>query len=376
LSINNQGNGYTLIASVPGLTGGISNSFNIMATSRRWVQISSGGGYTCGVTTVGAAYCWGDNGFGQLGNGTATNSNTPTAVSGGHTFAAVSAGSGLNTCGLTTAGAAYCWGTGDHGELGNGTTSSSTTPVAVSGGLIFTVVGEGNSFACGLTTAGKAYCWGSNGGGMLGTGTTTSSPTPVAVAGGLIFTMVSVGYESACGVTAAGAPYCWGFNIGGTPVAGPGGLIFSSVGGGGVSNCGLTTAGAAYCWGRNENGELGNGTNISSTTPVAVSGAHTFETLSTAEGSGSCGVTTSGAAYCWGYNLDGELGNGTPTTTSRSETPVAVSGGLIFASVNGSGGTKCGVTTAGLAYCWGSNNFGELGNGTTFTGSLIPVVVP
>ena len=381
VSINNPHYGYTLTASATGVTGVTSTAFNV--TAPEWATISAGAAYTCGVTTSGTAYCWGEGGYGQLGNGTFTNSSpTPMAVSGGLTFATVSAGTSLTTCGVTTAGAAYCWGVNSEGEFGSGTATDSPTPVAVSGGLTFATVSAGTAYTCGVTTAGAAYCWGRNGFGQLGNGTTTSSTTPVAVSGGLTFVAVSAGPEATCGVTTAGAAYCWGRNGSGelgngattsstTPVAVSGGLTFAAVSAVTQSNtCGVTTAGAAYCWGVNFFGELGNGTTTSSATPVAVSGGLTFATVSAGGHFGAtCGVTTVGAAYCWGYNLEGQLGNG---TTTSSATPVAVSGGLTFAMVSAG---ACGVTTAGVAYCWGDNGAGQFGNGTT-TGSSIPVVVP
>src|SRR5437588_8882278 len=232
-----------------------------VTTGLTFAQVSAREYYACGVTTAGAAYCWGYNGDGELGNGTTTTSPTPVAVSGGLTWAAVSAGL-YHTCGVTTAGAAYCWGYNGDGELGDGTTTASTTPVAVTGGLTFAPVSGGGFSACGVTTAGAAYCWGYNGIGELGNGTTTNSATPVAVAGGLTWAAVSAGLYHTCGVT---------------------------------------TAGAAYCWGNNGNGELGDGTTTASTTPVAVTGGLTFATVS-AGGFSACGVTTAGAAYCWGFN--------------------------------------------------------------------------
>jgi len=251
-----------------------------------FAAVSAGGAHACRVTTAGAAYCWGLNGSGQLGNGTTTNSPTPVAVSGGLTFTQVSAGAGSAyfTCGVTTAGAAYCWGYNGYGQLGNGTTTTSSTPVAVAGGLTFAAVSAGLYQTCGVTTAGAAYCWGDNGGGgERGNGTFTNSTTPVAVAGGLTFAAVSAGESfNTCGVTTAGTAYCWGLNLYGelgngsftispTPVAVSGGLTFAAVSAGGAHACGVTTAGAAYCWGDKTSGELGNGgTPINTTTPVRV----------------------------------------------------------------------------------------------------------
>jgi alpha-tubulin suppressor-like RCC1 family protein len=133
----------------------------------------------------------------------------------------------------------------------------------------------------------------------------------------------------------------------------------------------VTTGGVAYCWGANS-GVLGNGTFRASTTPVAVSGGLTFAAVSAGDDH-ACGVTTAGAAYCWGGNILGELGNGTFTI---SPTPVAVSGGLTFAALSaGAGFSTCGVTTAGAAYCWGDKTYGELGNGGTVINTTPPVRV-
>jgi len=136
-SLNTVGTGYTLTAAATGLTGATSSAFNVVApVSAVVARVSAGFVHTCGVTSSGAAYCWGNNPAGELGNGTTTNSTTPVAVSGGLTFVAVSAGD-AHTCGVTPSGAAYCWGGNGYGELGNGTTTTSLRPVAVSGGLTF-----------------------------------------------------------------------------------------------------------------------------------------------------------------------------------------------------------------------------------------------
>ena len=256
----------------------------------------SGVAYNCGVTSAGAAYCLGGNSVGQLGDGTTAGNLYPVAVLGGLTFAAVSAGGestmgggiltgGLSphTCGVTTGGTAYCWGDNSSGQLGDGTTTQRTSPVAVLGGLSLVVLSAGGAHTCGVTTAGAAYCWGANSAGQLGDGTTTPRTTAVAVMGGLTFATLSAGGAHTCGVTTAGAAYCWGDNSTGalgngsvtaqaSPVAVLGGLQFAALSAGAGHTCGVTTAGAAYCWGANNWGQLGDGTATGSSVPVKVFG--------------------------------------------------------------------------------------------------------
>jgi alpha-tubulin suppressor-like RCC1 family protein len=168
--------------------------------------------HTCGLTSAGTAYCWGDNSYGQIGDGTTTQRLTPVAVQGGLVFTALTGG-GQHTCGRTSAGAAYCWGYNATGALGDGTSGPNRlTPVAVQGGLVFTALTAGFIHTCGLTSAGAAYCWGDNSYGQLGDGTGTYRLTPVAVQGGLVFTALTGGVSHTCGLTSAGAAYCWGWN--------------------------------------------------------------------------------------------------------------------------------------------------------------------
>ena len=171
-------------------------------------SVGAGRIHTCGLTVSGDAYCWGFSDFGQLGDGSTTGSLTPVLVSGGIRFSSISTKFG-HTCGVTSVGDTYCWGENFDGNLGDGTTINRLTPVLVSGGLSFASVSAGGSNTCGVTTAGDAYCWGDNFHGQLGDGTTINRLTPVLVAGGLTFVSLSAGAQT-CGVTAAGDPYCWG----------------------------------------------------------------------------------------------------------------------------------------------------------------------
>ena len=309
-----------------------------------YAEVAAGTARTCGVAADGATYCWGYNVYGQLGNGdhSGTSQATPMLVGGGVMLAAVSAAGGTDsdvgghTCGLTSAGAAWCWGFNTYGQLGLGTstgpeacigpTHCAATPVAVTGGLSFTELSAGHGHTCGITSAGAAWCWGFQLAGELGNGVAGNQPAPVAVTGGLSFVQVSAGYYHTCGVTAAGAAHCWGLNRGGqlgdgtttdrtTPVAVTGGVNFVAVASGADHTCGVTAAGAAWCWGFNGNGELGDGSTTDRLSPVAVTGGLSFAAVSGGTAH-TCGITTAGAAYCWGYNGEGELGDG-PTPRPR-----------------------------------------------------------
>jgi alpha-tubulin suppressor-like RCC1 family protein len=351
-----------------------------------WASVSAGWQFTCGLLTTGAAYCWGYNGLGRLGNGSTQPSFNPlpVAVTGGFTFSAVSAGL-MHACGVTGGGAAYCWGDNRYGALGNGLQNGfDSVPGAVTGGLTFGAVTAGYEYTCGLTREGAAYCWGWNGGGLLGTGSTADIiRVPEAVSGGLTLAAVAAGYFAhTCGLTTGGAAYCWGDNGNGqlgdgstsysvVPVAVSGGLTFAAVSAGGGHSCGLTTGGAAYCWGANGVGELGTGSTTSSLVPVPVSGGLRFSALAAGEGY-SCAITSAGAAYCWGWNDWGQLGDG--STTNRL-VPVLVTGGYTFTAVHAGYQHACGVTASGAAYCWGRGQEGQLGNGTTTTSSSVPVRV-
>ncbi|PYP50821.1 MAG: hypothetical protein DMD45_09770 [Gemmatimonadetes bacterium] len=152
-----------------------------------------------------------------------------------------------------------------------------------------------------------------------------------------------------------------------------GGLSFVSLSTGYFHTCGLTEAGAAYCWGGNFEGELGNGTTQGSATPVVVSGGLTFATITAGQWA-TCAVTKAGLGYCWGYNGYGQLGNAAaPLTLAPNPRALPVSGGLTFVSVSTGYLHTCGITTQGAAYCWGDNSEGELGDGSTM---IQPTPVP
>jgi len=378
LRVDRPGSGYTLAASSGTLVGVESAAFAIRLT---FADVSAGGGgHTCGVTRGGSGYCWGSNSVGQLGDGTTVSKRTPALVvtTAGLAFAAVNAGN-VHTCSITRSGAAYCWGFNEKGQLGDRTLTERTVPVPVFGQATFVTLSAGYDHTCGVALGGTV-CWGNNASGELGDGTRIQRTTPDLVRGLPALAAVSAGAFFTCGVTTAGAGFCWGrggsLGDGSTtfsdvPVAVSGGLTFVALSSGSLHSCGVTPTGAAYCWGYNGNGELGDGTTIDRTSPVIVAGGITFVGVSAGH-LHSCGVTSGGAAYCWGNNTSGQLGDGT-TLGRTTPTLVAAPAGVRFAVVS-AGAHSCGVTPTGAAYCWGYNRNGELGNGSMIS-SDVPVRV-
>ncbi|HTL04922.1 MAG TPA: hypothetical protein VL241_04195, partial [Gemmatimonadales bacterium] len=168
----------------------------------------------CGIDPGGAAWCWGSNGSGRLGDGTTTTRSSPAAVSGGLQFAAISAG-GAYTCAIATSGAGYCWGAGANGLLGNGTTSDQLSPALVTptpGGVLLTSISARSAHTCATTTVQTIVCWGVNTFGQLGDATNFTRLVATAVSGGLTWDQVQVGAEHSCGRATTGGIYCWGRN--------------------------------------------------------------------------------------------------------------------------------------------------------------------
>ena len=335
--------------------------------------VATGDRFTCVVTANGGVQCWGINGNGQLGDGTAVSRGTPADVTGLTSgVTAVTAGAGAHACALTLNGGVKCWGANWSGQLGDGTgVAQRPTPVDVSGltsGVV--AVTAGNSHTCALTSGGGVKCWGMNYSGQLGDGTTTDRSTPVDVTG-LTSGVVAVtgGYYHTCALTSGGAVKCWGTNWNGqlgdgtttqrtAPVDVSGLTTGVSVLATGVNHtCAVTSGGSVKCWGDY------------ALTPVEVSGLTSGVAAVSTGGNHTCAVMSSGGVKCWGLNSSGQLGDG--TTTQRT-VPVDVSGlaHAVSAVAAGSDHT-CALATDGGVQCWGSDGYGQLGVG----GNLVLVLL-
>jgi alpha-tubulin suppressor-like RCC1 family protein len=339
--------------------------------------LSAGDYHTCAVTGGSGVKCWGANDHGQLGDGTTTSRITPVNVSGLSSGVTALTAGWAHTCALTSGGGVKCWGLNNNGQLGNGTGTEHHTPVDVSGlSSGVTVLAAGYYHTCALTSGGGVKCWGNNYSGQVGDGTTTNRRTPVDVSGlSSGVTALAAGWWHTCALTGGGGVKCWGYNIYGQLGDGTGTERHTPVDVSGLNSgvtalaaglyhtCALTSGGGVKCWGSNGYGQLGDGTTTGRLTPVDVSGLSSGVTALAAGAYHTCAVTSGGGVKCWGYNPWGQLGDG--TTTLRT-TPVDVSGLNSGVTALAAGwGHTCALTGGGGVKCWGWNIDGQLGDGTT-----------
>ena len=356
-------------------------------------QVSAGGYHTCAVTLSGGIECWGRNWEGQLGDGdNYSHSALPVETSLLETgMAAVSSGS-KHTCAVSDAGNVYCWGRNEYGQLGNGFTGGFQSDPGFVVGLPLGgmhAVASGDDHTCATTIAGAVWCWGRNNRGQLGNGTDTDRNVPVAIdASG---SHPACGANHSCVIGNNGLIFCWGYNNSGqlgddngsqgslSPVLVTGSGVtyeFVDVTAGTDNTCAITTTGASYCWGSNSQGQLGTGADSGtnpSDVPLAVEGLGSGTAQLAAGNRFSCAVTDERAALCWGNNDHGELGNG---SDHDAPAPALVSGLDTTADSVTSGRVHgCAVRTDDRVVCWGGNEYGQLGDGT-LESSLVPVYVP
>lgn len=334
--------------------------------------MASGGVHSCALDTAGQAWCWGSNLWGELGTGSSGGSfETPQAVTGNHVFTSIVAMPAA-TCALDALGVAWCWGANSDGQLGRGTvTTKEPVPEAVTGGHTFAALSAGSFFICGRTPAGEIWCWGYGVTGSLGNGAYLTSPTPVKVTAPGIpaFARLEVGGGHGCGLTAAGTAWCWGLNDQGqlgrdtitlgeaTPAIAAGGQPFASLAAGGHFTCALDAAGATSCWGGNSQGQLGRGTVTGAETSAApVNGAEPFVRL-TAGLEFVCGQTVTGTVWCWGDNQFAQLGTGaiSPVPDNAVPTPQAVLEGANWPVLAPGFFHTCAIAFDGSGRCWGNN---------------------
>ena len=378
--------------------------------------IVAGLGHSCALREGGTISCWGFNGGGQLGDGSAEGSRVPVGVAGIDDATAIAAG-GVHSCALRHGGAISCWGFNGFGQLGDRSDEGSRVydecplvpdedalvpdecslvPVGVVDIDDATAIAAGGLHSCALRQGGTISCWGFNEYGQLGDGSDEGSlgsdegslmpdfsSVPVGVVGIDDATAIAAGGEHSCALREGGAISCWGNNWGGqlgdgsyddfslVPVDVVSITDAIAITAGNDHSCALRRGGAISCWGYDLGGRLGNGSDEDSRGPVGVVGIDDATAVA-AGGEHSCALRRGGAISCWGINRGGQLGDG---SYEGSLGPVGVVGVDDATAVAAGGGHSCALRQGGVISCWGDNEYGQLGDGSDDDFSRVPVGV-
>ncbi len=347
-----------------------------------WVSVAAGAFHTCAVSGDGSVWCWGENGAGQLGDSTTDDRHEPTLVPGLAGALAVTAGI-AHSCAVLDDGSVWCWGSDNHGQLGNGAPGASLVPVQVVNLINVVAIDAGGEHTCALSGQ-NLWCWGRDERGQLGDDLAGDQqhPVPVSSSTGLNLVLaVSAGEKHTCAIRADNTAWCWGDKGSGrlgdgtntdqhqpVPVNTTTGLTAVSVISAGFHHsCAIDTGGAVWCWGDKADGRLGDGTDTARPIPqpVDLTSGLTAATDVFAAKTHSCALDSAGAAWCWGGNGDGQLGDGTTGERVVPE-PVDITTGLTAASMITAGDLhSCALKTDRTVWCWGANGVGQLGDQTT-----------
>jgi alpha-tubulin suppressor-like RCC1 family protein len=370
----------------------------------RWLAVTTGRDHSCGIDVDRRAYWWGSNAAGQLGVpetkvdcGTVEDprpcSLVPMPIAAGGRWTMLSAGES-HTCGVTTDGAAYCWGNDEHGQLGAPGTDR-WQPVQIASATPFRSVAAGFEHSCGVTTANTVLCWGRNARGELGDSVVRDASPPRVVNPGTEYVDVSVSQQRTCARRITGQVDCWGaiwvYREGGaefrraqpTPEVVPSSPAMAILSVGTFATCGVDASGFGYCWEANPNGQHGDGTTEGDTVPRRMASREIWTQMSVGL-LHACGVTEERKGFCWGDDTFGELGAGPGRVAERcagqgllcATRPLAVFGQSEWTMISASSGNHtCGITTRGNLYCWGLGTSGQLGEGTRTSRQTVPVRV-
>ena len=346
-------------------------------------SVGVGDAFSCAVLGSGSVYCWGSNGNGCLGDGTADDSGEPVQALGLSSAKQISGGKD-HACSTSEDGIVWCWGKADNGQLGDGTWASRSLAAPISGPPKILSFSAGGHQTCAVVAGGWLWCWGLNFQGQIGDGTFDSKVSPVLIEKLAGVVDVSVGESYTCAVTEQGMVWCWGFNSDGQlgdgtkikknepmfPVSGLVGV--TAISAGFKHACALHGNQTLSCWGRGFHGQLGDGAGISSWTPVEVQGINDAVAVTAGEWHTCALREDDGSVWCWGRNDDGQIGDG---TTSYRKTPTPVVGLTDVVSLATNYRQNCTARTDGSVWCWGYNASGQLGDGSEWSDTPVEILL-
>ena len=346
---------------------------------RSWLLVSAGGEHTCAIRADKNLWCFGQNAWGEMGDHSLGDRFIPTPVDRISIWKLITDGGGNHDCAITRQQALWCWGLNDHGQVGDGATTTRTLPLLI-GTALWTTVTGGEGYTCGIQDDRSLWCWGANGKGQLGNGTRTDAHAPVQVGTDTDWASVSPGPTHTCALKTDKSLWRWGANADGevgdgstslrkSPVK-VGTSSWTTVSAGGRFTCGTQTGGTLWCWGFNDQGEVAQPPNSGAQiTPTQVGTLTTWVQVDSATDH-SCAVRTDLTLSCWGNNVSGDLGN----DSAESDSPVAIpqkiwTRAITFDSMS------CAWKTDDTMACWGNDTIGQLGDGSPVPSRVGPVSV-
>ncbi len=354
-----------------------------------WLVVSAGGQHTCATHTDQTLWCFGANAWGEMGDHSLGDRFIPTPVDRISIWKVLTDGGGSHDCTITRQATLWCWGFNNHGQLGDGTTTTGTLPEQIGSALWSTAADPlsggtltgGGAYTCAIQGDQTLWCWGANGQGQLGTGRTQGTLVPTQVGTATTWKTVHAAVDHTCATKADGTLWCWGNNANGqlgngtrtdahAPVQVGTDTDWDKVSPGPTHTCALKLDKSLWCWGANSDGELGNGTTRIRKSPTRI-GSSTWTTVS-AGGRFTCGTQTGDTLWCWGFNGEGEVAQ--PPDSGPHITPTQVGSLTTWLQVDSATDHNCAVQTPLSLLCWGLNRSGDLGNADPE--SDFPVAIP
>ena len=350
----------------------------------RYTQLAAGTSHSLALQADGSLWAWGYNHYGQLGTGSSTHDTTPTPVPGrvGTALYTQVAAGGAHSLGLRADGSLWAWGSNSQGQLGNGTTNDTATPTQV-GTALYKQVAAGAAYTLALQVNGNAWGWGNNQAGELGNGSTSTDPTATATPGRIgtaTYVQVAAGSTHSLALQADGTLWAWGDNQYGQLGGGPAGpvpaptatgmaLPTRSTAAGGNFGLAVRADGTLWAWGDNTYGQLGDGSTTPSLPPRQVGTARDW--VQVAAGlRHALALKADGTLWAWGSNTYGQLGSAPGSATPSSATPTRV-GTALYTQVTAGSTHSLALQVDGSAWAWGNNGYGQLGS-VLPTGTLTP----